>query len=55
MSKPDYKLVRIPRNAAVMLESFTRKKNNGIIRVNAAHFIGDAILEKLQREKKEAA
>ena len=41
----DYKLVRITRKAAGILENFTAKQNaNGAMRVNASHFISEAIV-----------
>ena len=52
--KPEYKIVRIPRNAGEALEKFAASRNKLAMRVNASHYIGDAIMEKLSREKANA-
>ncbi len=49
--KPDYHLVRITRSAKDKLEKFLERKNVGTTRVNASHFISDALVEKIQKEQ----
>ena len=44
-------LVRITRQAKDHLTAYLATVNNGKIRINASHFISDAIDEKIAREK----
>lgn len=55
-SNTDLKLVRIPRNAAIALTkhvaNHAKKQNDsqGVVQIIACRFIGQAIIEKIQRE-----